>query len=150
MYTTKIKYFQHVLRLTSQRLSFNDIWQLKLINSYLQHYRKSHILFSKELITSYIEQFHTFVENCRQQLAVPLRQFINSRDFEPHIVANLSLHEVSRMIAVVIFYQLTPNLLNVISQRPTNYLGYIREFQKLQLDPTTTQCLLKVLQATSA
>lgn len=150
MNTTNIKYFQHVLRLTSERLNFNDIWQLKLISSYLQNYRKSHILFSKELISSYIEQFHTFVENCRQQLAVPLRQFITSRDFESHIVANLSMPEVSRMIAVVIFYQLTPNLLNIISQRPINYLGYIREFQKLQLDPTTTQCLLKVLQATSA
>ncbi|TMW48346.1 hypothetical protein DOY81_006572 [Sarcophaga bullata] len=142
--------YNHVLRLTSQRLNFNDIWQLKLTSSYLQHYRKSHILFSKELITSYIEQFHTFVENCRQHLAVPLRQFLTSRDFESHIVANLSMHEVSRMIAVIIFYQLTPNLLNIISQRPTNYLGYIREFQKLQLEPATTQCLLKVLQATSA
>lgn len=143
------KCFQHVLRLKSDKLHFNDTWQLKLISSYLEHYHNSHILFSKELIMAYVEQFHTFIEDCRQQLAMPLRQFVVSRDFEFHIVANLSVHEVSRMIAVIIFYQLTPNILTMISQHPINYLGYIKELQKLQLDSSTTQCLLKVLQATS-
>lgn len=134
----------------TQQLSFNDIWQLKLISSYLLHYPQSHILFSKELIFAYIEQFQTFIDNCRQQLSLPLRQFISSRDFEPHIIANLSKPDVARLVAVIIFYQLTPNLLNLVVQRPANYIGYIKEFQKLQLDTSTTQCLLKVLQATSA
>ncbi|XP_023295773.2 anaphase-promoting complex subunit 1 [Lucilia cuprina] len=142
--------YNHVLHLKTQQLNFHDIWQLKLMSTYLLHYTQSHILFSKELILAYIEQFQTFIDNCRQLLYLPLRQFIGSRDFEPHIIANLSSHDVARLVAVIIFYQLTPNLMNLIVQRPVNYIGYIKEFQKLQLDASTTQCLLKVLQATSA
>lgn len=138
------------MRIKTQQPNFNDVWQLKLLNCYLNHYTQSHILFSKELICAYIEQFQTFIDNCRQTLSLPLRQFISSADFEPHIIANLSEQDVARLVAVIIYYQLTPNLLNLIIQRPANYVGYIKEFQKLQLDSTTTQCLLKVLQATSA
>lgn len=123
---------------------------MKLINLYLENYAQTHILFSKELVLAYIEQFKTFIDNCRQQLALPLRQFIGSRDFEAHIIANLSAQDVNRLVAVIIFYQLTPNLMNLIVQRPANYIGYIKEFKKLQMDASTTQCLLKVLQATSA
>lgn len=115
----------------------------------MQQYQQTHILFSKELIFAYIELFQTFIDNCRQQLSLPLRQFLGSRDFEPHIMANLSAQDVSRLVAVIIYYHLTPNIMNLNFKRQINYISYIKEFQKLQLDPSTTLCLLKVLQETS-
>lgn len=62
----------------------------------------------------------------------------------------MSQQDLAQFVAVVIFHQLTPNLLNALAQRPTNYLGYLKELSKLNLEANTTQCLLKILQATSA
>lgn len=62
----------------------------------------------------------------------------------------MSQQDLAQFVAVVIFHQLTPNLLNALPQRPTNYLGYLKELSKLSLEANTTQCLLKILQATSA
>lgn len=89
------------------------------------------------------------MDHYRQHLSIPLRQFIGSPDFEPHIIANLSAQDVAHLVGIIIYYQLTPNLLNLIVQRQVNFISYIKEFQKVQLDSSTTQCILKVLQATS-
>uniref|UniRef100_A0A1I8M2U1 Uncharacterized protein n=1 Tax=Musca domestica TaxID=7370 RepID=A0A1I8M2U1_MUSDO len=142
--------YNHVLKFNTKEPTFYDIWQLKLLNCYLEQYSHPHILFPKELISSFLEQFQTFMETCRHKLSTPLRQFITARDFESHIVANLTQQDLAKLVAVVIYYSLTPNLLNSLAQRPTNYVGYIKELRKLNLEGSTTQCLLKILQATSA
>lgn len=90
------------------------------------------------------------MESYCKQLALPLRQFISSRDFEHNIISNLSQRDIGRFIVVIIFYQLTPNLLNLLSQRPTNYASYLKEFRKFNLESSTAHCLIKILQATSA
>ncbi|XP_075158873.1 anaphase promoting complex subunit 1 [Haematobia irritans] len=141
--------YNHVLRLTTQEANFNDIWQLKLLNCYLDQYSHPHILFPKELISSYIEQFKVYMEMYRQKLSKPLRQFLNARDFESHAIANLSQEDLAQMVAVIIYYQLTPNLLNTTMPSPSNYMGYVKEFAKLNLEANTTQCLLTILKATS-
>lgn len=97
-----------------------------------------------------LERFKMFIDNTRRVLAAPLRRFISASSFEPSVIADLTAEEVARLLAVVNYYNLTPNLLNLVDLSGTvNYLRYLYEFKKLNLDVHTISCLIKVLLQTS-
>ncbi|XP_017493946.1 PREDICTED: anaphase-promoting complex subunit 1-like, partial [Rhagoletis zephyria] len=128
----------------------NDVWQIKLIDLYMEKYEQPHILLTSELMHAQLERFKMFIENTRRVLAAPLRRFISASSFEPSVITDLTAEEVARLLAVVNYYNLTPNLLNLVDLSGTvNYIRYLYEFKKLNLDVQTINCLIKVLLQTS-
>lgn len=130
---------------------FNDVWQIKLIDLYMEKFKQPHILLASELMGALLEKFKVYIENTRRAMAPILRSFISSSSLEPHIINKLSTVEVARLYAVINFYNLTPNLLILVDLSGTvNYLRYLYEFKKLKLDVQTIHCLIKILLQTNS
>uniref|UniRef100_A0A1A9WDA7 Uncharacterized protein n=1 Tax=Glossina brevipalpis TaxID=37001 RepID=A0A1A9WDA7_9MUSC len=141
--------YNHVLHIKTEQLSFDDVWQIKLITGYLKYGPQEHILFSKELVTALLEQFQRGMESQLKLLQLPLQQFMAASDLQLNIIMNgLSTQQVAILVGLIIYYDLTPNLLNsvVTQSTPINCLRYIQELRKLNLEPSTVYGLLKILQ----
>ncbi|XP_053948485.1 anaphase-promoting complex subunit 1 isoform X1 [Anastrepha ludens] len=124
----------------------NDVWQIKLIDLYMEKYEQPHILLTSELMRAQLEKFKMFIENTRRTMSTTLRHFISASSFEPSIITDFSAEEVARLLAVVNYYNLTPNLLNLVDLSGTvNYIRYLYEFKKLNLDMQTMNCMIKIL-----
>lgn len=117
----------------------------------MEKYRQPHLLLTSELMGAQLEKFKVFIENTRRAMAPFLRSFISTSALEPSIISELSAVELARLYSVVNFYNLTPNLLVLVDLRGTvNYLRYLYEFKKLNLDVQTINCLIKILLQTSS
>ncbi|XP_067639434.1 anaphase-promoting complex subunit 1 isoform X2 [Eurosta solidaginis] len=128
----------------------NDVWQIKLIDLYMEKYKNPHILITRELMRAQLEKFKVFIENARRSMAVTLREFIGATTFEPSLIGNFTAEDTARLLAVVNYYNLTPNLLNLVDLSGTvNYIRYLYEFKKLNLDVRTINCLIKILLQTN-
>ncbi|XP_004520043.1 anaphase-promoting complex subunit 1 [Ceratitis capitata] len=128
-----------------------DIWQMKLMDLYMEKYAEPHVLITSELICALVEKFKVFIENTRRALASTLRSFISTPALESSITADLSREELARLLAVVNFYNLSPNVLSLVDLSGTvNYIRYLYEFKKLNLDVHTINCLIKILMQTSS
>ncbi|KAL9886530.1 anaphase promoting complex subunit 1 [Glossina fuscipes fuscipes] len=140
--------YNHVLHTKTQQLSFDDVWQIKLINNYLKHGPQQHMLFSKELVTAVLEQFQRSMESYLKLFQLPLQQFIATSDFQPNIIRGLSAQHAPILAGLIAYYDLSPNLLNsvLLQTTPIKCLRYIQELRKLNLEPATAYCLLKILQ----
>ncbi|XP_036221809.2 anaphase-promoting complex subunit 1 isoform X2 [Bactrocera oleae] len=147
IYLTTFNLIQRVQR----KPECNDVWQIKLIDLYMEKYRQPHLLLTSELMGAQLEKFKVFIENTRRAMAPFLRSFISTSALEPSIISELSAVELARLYSVVNFYNLTPNLLVLVDLRGTvNYLRYLYEFKKLNLDVQTINCLIKILLQTSS
>ncbi|XP_054087608.1 anaphase-promoting complex subunit 1 [Zeugodacus cucurbitae] len=146
IYLTTFNLIQRVQR----KPECNDIWQIKLIDLYMEKYTQPHTLITAELMGALLEKFKVFIENTRRAMASILRSFISSNSLAPSIINELSAVELARLFSVVNFYNLTPNLLILVDLSGTvNYIRYLYEFKKLNLDVKTIHCLIKILLQTS-
>lgn len=106
-------------------------------------------LFSKEIISSFIEQFQLEIEHITHNYRVAslLRQFLNDRNFA-QAAQKLKNADMVTIMMVVIFYNLVPNN-PYFMDRPMNFINYLKASNEQHLDPATTLFLMKVIGASN-
>ncbi|XP_037936242.1 anaphase-promoting complex subunit 1 [Teleopsis dalmanni] len=137
--------FDHICRIKKLPSSI-DVWQIKLIDTYIDHYQKDHILFSKELVNSNLERLKLYFENSLHELNVYLKLFVSTSSFDASILADLSTADMARLMAIINYYNLTPNVVEHLNISNTIcYEGYLYELAKNKLEPRTIFSLIKIL-----
>ncbi|XP_017115012.1 anaphase-promoting complex subunit 1 [Drosophila elegans] len=139
--------YDHV---TKSMLTNIDVWQLKLIDAYLNRSQESeHPLISVELIQMMQELFKQEMEDSTRELCLPLREFLSRKRLEPSYVTTVSGPDLQRTFCVINYYNLLPNMLNGVdlSTGTVNYMRILYEFRQLNLGAHTIFGLLKILQA---
>ncbi|XP_034650000.1 anaphase-promoting complex subunit 1 [Drosophila subobscura] len=143
--------FDHV---TKPMPNNTDVWQLKLIDSYLGRGKESdHARLSVELIQMMQEIFKQQMEASTAELCIPLRSFLSQKRLEPSYVATISGPDLQRVFCLINYYNLMPNMLTGVDLNdaaaggPINYMHLLYAFRHLNLGANTVFGLLKILQA---
>lgn len=115
----------------------------------MERQHSDYSLISKELVSSLLEQTRISFDGIIKRLAVPLRQFVSTAQFQAYMINGINQQDLQLFLAVLIFYDLSPNILNILVKEPTNYMGYLEAFQQAHIDTSTAFSLFKILQTTS-
>ncbi|XP_055843307.1 anaphase-promoting complex subunit 1 [Episyrphus balteatus] len=120
-----------------------DVWQLKLIEIYTRM-QTENILISKEIVNSVLENLKSYIESCQVSCRNHLKKFITSHCFDS--LCELSSTEISKVLAVVVFYGILPNVLSLVDLTgKVNYMRLLYELNKINMETSTINCIIKVL-----
>lgn len=120
-----------------------DVWQLKLIEIFIRK-SKDNLLLSKEIVYSVLENLKTYIESCQISCRNHLKLFITSHCIDSF--CKLSSSDISKVLAVIVYYDLHPNVLNLVDLTGTvNYMRLLFELKKLNMETSTINCIIKVL-----